>query len=111
MTWLSSNLGVVISMVVLAAGAIAAWAVNSYRIGNLERDKELADKRADKLEEKLNEHITNTTLHIDPHRDKVIWEEFKTQMVQSFTSVTQRFDSTDRKIERIIMLLPGRSEV
>jgi len=86
-------------MLALAAGVIASWAVNSYRIGNLEDAKKEANNRVHELEEKMNNHIANTTLHIDPHRDKAIWEDFQGQ-------VMRRFDGIDRKFDKVMLVLP-----
>jgi len=97
--WLANNIGVLVTLGVIAAGVIAAWAVNNFRINALTEQNKLFAERLREAEQELHKHESNTALHLDPNRDKKIWEDFKAEN-------TRRFDRVEEKLDRIMIHTP-----
>lgn len=99
MNWLANNLGVVISLAVLLFAGIGAWYSNGARISRLEEKLDSADKAHSNLAESVTTHLSNTAIHIDPARDKKIWEDFKGEAMR-------RFDRLDDKMDKMMLIHP-----
>jgi uncharacterized protein YqgV (UPF0045/DUF77 family) len=106
MNWIANNIGAVVTIVVVVLGVAATWVMYGARITQLEKDIKKLIEVVEKLEEFVRTHHADTSLHIDPHRDEKRWDDFKDQIFQRIDGIGQRFDSTDRKIERLMMVIP-----
>ncbi len=84
MEWLSHNLPFVLAV----AGIIGTWAVMGWRI-----------KRLEVIAVQFQLHAANTSLHIDPARDKAIWDDFQ-------DGVRREFDGVNRKLDKLMLVQP-----
>jgi hypothetical protein len=109
MQWVINNAGAVIAVLGAVFGFTATWVMYGARITQLEKDSEKKDKKIDELERALALHMSDTSLHIDPHRDEERWKDFKREIFGRFDGMVQRFDTTDRKIENLMIATPGKS--
>jgi hypothetical protein len=106
MDWLSHNLGVVISLASIFVVLVGAFYANRAKIESQgEKIKALEDHIKD-LETKVDKHQANSLIHIDPDRDKRAWDDFRREIFERFDGVGQRFDTTDRKLERLMIVTP-----
>lgn len=113
MEWLTRNFGMVAYGLGVLIAVVTAVAVIRGRVSRLEekdggRDGEQAkqDERIKELEERVRIHQSDTTLHIDPHRDEKRWDDFKGELFGKIDMLYQRFDATDRKMERLMVYTP-----
>ena len=111
--WLSNNVGALITAAVIIAGLIASWATNRARIENIEKSNQKCDDERKELQEQFRKiedimykHQANTSVHVDPERDTKRWDDFKAEISRRFDHIDSRFDTTDRKIERIMIIQP-----
>lgn len=99
MEWLAHNVGLVITLLTIAFGMVGTWVMYGARIAQLEKDRTQQDKDFRELRTEVLKHVADTTLHIDPHRDKQIWDDFKSEMRDGFERI-------EKKIERIMIQVP-----
>src|SRR5213080_129314 len=116
--WFVNNIFPILSVLAAIILAVAGWKLLAYRVAQLEawksehkeeciaraaqvqRDKERADAKLDELETVIQSHISNTQLHIDPNRDKAIWEEFK-------EGNRREFETVNRKLDKLMLIQPS----
>jgi len=84
MEWLSHNL----TFVLAVAGIIGTWAVMGWRL-----------KKLEEVNQQILIHMSSTALHIDPARDKAIWDGFQ-------DDVRREFDGVNRKLDKLMLVTP-----
>ena len=82
---------------VVIIGTIATWVLYGARITQLEKDIEKVTTAIEELEKIVREHQTDTTVHIDPHRDEKKWDDLKSE-------IFRRFDGVDGKIDKLMII-------
>lgn len=99
MEWLSHNLGSVIILASFLLAGMGAWYHNNSRIGRLEEKEESKEDEVRELRMRIDKHIEDTTLHIDPQRDQRSWDDLKGEMRAGFERI-------EKKIERLMVYTP-----
>lgn len=99
MEWISNNVGALISAVILVFGLVATWVLYGADIKQLKIDKNELKLNLAELEKVVSIHKSDTSLHIDPHRDEKRWDDFKAEIMR-------RFDGMEGKIEKIMVITP-----
>lgn len=115
MQWLLNNVGVLIGLIIAALGAlvtsVTTRVLHSARLDAIEtglvrRDAEqkIRDEEFKELQIAMHLHQSSTKLHIDPDRDKQIWDTFGTEMRANIKRL-------EEKIDRVLMNLPPPPQV
>lgn len=99
MQWIINNLGAMIALVGVVFGLVATYVLYGADIKQLKKDSERLDGEHRELQKQVQGHNADTSLHIDPHRDKRIWDEFKSETFR-------RFDRLEEKIEKLMITVP-----
>lgn len=97
--WLSHNTGTVVSVMAMLVAMVIAWATNSARIGQQEKESERLNQALKELADDVDAHRGDTALHIDPHRDQRMWDDMKNEMRTGF-------DRVEKKIEKLMLITP-----
>lgn len=89
-----------------AAGSLEAEQRRlATRVGDLERlssSESNLKESLKELEKELRVHHADTSLHIDPARDRQIWADFKSESRGSFERLEEKMDRLEEKIGRLI---------
>lgn len=112
--WLVHNWVVIAGV---AVGVISTWTLVGSDIRQLKKDRdedrkkyEVCDsesKRAiEALEKELKLHTQDSARHIDQYRDEKRFDEFKGELIRRFDGIETRFDTSDRKLERLMISVP-----
>jgi hypothetical protein len=76
-SWFDKQLGTIIAFAVLVAGIIAGYVRLGVRVDVQGKDIGKLETRVGAVEECQEEHLADTTRHIDPVRDERRWQEMK----------------------------------
>lgn len=99
MEWIANNLGALIAAVVAGLGLVATWVLYGADIRQLKKDMTRLQAELTQAEALVNKHHSDTTLHIDPHRDEKRWDDLKSE-------IFRRFDGMESKIEKLMIIHP-----
>lgn len=90
--WLSHNTGTVVSVLAMLVAMVIAWATNSSRITQLEKENERSSREFKELGQVVDRHRGDTSLHIDPRRDQRMWDDLKNEMRAGFERIEKKIE-------------------
>lgn len=97
MIWAANNIGTLIIIATMIFGGVAAWVLYGADIRQLKKDLAEVKGTLHEVEKIMREHMSDTSLHIDPHRDEKRWDDLKSE-------IFRRFDGMEGKIEKLMLV-------
>ena len=97
MQWLAQNVVTILALSAFVGGLITTWVLYGADIRQLKKDSERQGSEHDELAREVRKHQSDTSLHLDPNRDKKIWEDFQRENAR-------RFDRLEEKIEKLMLV-------